>query len=1053
MANDELPQPGVEVVQVFRAASPTVITPTLICCVVGVCKQLVEVFNTDSSGSNTLNSNARVQLPAMFEAPSGPYTGLDGLSLVFAVNFGANATVLFSDPLITGLTAATVVTQVNAALTAAKVTSVIAETLGTDQWRLRTVGIGEFQQIYIDPTTSPVVAGAFEIGLGKTYIGLSGYNQYAVTIPDTNFPDPNGNLEEISIETSSIRAFLHMGASTSLYEALRTSAFCKNGVVDDVAAHMGSSDIRQATLPLLYGVGGTLDGQDLNIQFVDGSVINVTLSAPLDEVALIGQIMAAVPAIIASVDTGVAIPADIGKLHLTAAALGYPGTFTLTAGTLDALATLFLTPATYSGYSIEAVDDGNGDAVTPILDLRNENFTAAPTQAVVVGALAMVGTPALGTTFIISDGGQEQTVVFTGASLDTAQVAAEINAVIGPTAGGKITASGGPLWTALTLTHSDSGTDSVFYILGGTALAVLDPSPTPNITIGTFRGVSSKPEPGDELWIDGAYYGNITQVAPGGAVDRVKIDKQLTISPNIGASFFIIAKNLPGSATRPTPQLIIDLNGNAVLKQELLRDVDGNPVITTSIPLYITYTAVRLDVTARASNPGLLKFNNTTEIEATIPPISTANPLALGAYFAALNAPGSQITALGVDAISADSPYGTVEAFTRAAEYLEAFEVYAIAPLTHDLTVGQLFSTHVTAMSEPENKAERIVLWNPDMPEYALDTLVASGTDGNSSGPTGLLFDTKVTNLTTLVTNAGISTTGTIPTSEGLFVDIASDSNHYSVQSISGSTVTIRTVFAAGENDDNFYSTTALNVPPLPAYLVQEQFVVKVRGEELVTVSGDPDKDAIADNVKALGRTFLNRRFWMVTLGSAGAVIGGVDTLVEGFYVSAATVGMISQQPPQQSFTNFPITGFTRAYGTNDTFTRSQMNRMAAGGAYIIIQEAEGTPLIARMALTTDMTSIETRTDSITKIVDMAAKFQRNGLKVFIGRFNITQGFLDTLGTVLDGLLTFLKELGVVVGANVNNIIQDEDAPDTVLIDETLDPPYPCNYLRLTIEV
>jgi len=154
MANEELPQPGVEVVQVFRAASPTVITPTLICCIVGVCKQLVEVFSTDSSGSNTLNSDARIQLPAMFEAPSGPYLGLDGLSLVFSVNYGANISVVFSDPLITGLTAATVVSQVTEALDTAGVTSVVAETVGTDQWRLRTVGIGDFQRIYIDPSTS-----------------------------------------------------------------------------------------------------------------------------------------------------------------------------------------------------------------------------------------------------------------------------------------------------------------------------------------------------------------------------------------------------------------------------------------------------------------------------------------------------------------------------------------------------------------------------------------------------------------------------------------------------------------------------------------------------------------------------------------------------------------------------------------------------------------------------------------------------------------------------------------------------------------------------------
>ncbi len=46
-----------------------------------------------------------------------------------------------------------------------------------------------------------------------------------------------------------------------------------------------------------------------------------------------------------------------------------------------------------------------------------------------------------------------------------------------------------------------------------------------------------------------------------------------------------------------------------------------------------------------------------------------------------------------------------------------------------------------------------------------------------------------------------------------------------------------------------------------------------------------------------------------------------------------------------------------------------------------------------------------------------------------------------------------MVETGVLIGANVNNIIQDEDAPDTVLIDVTLDVPFPCNYIRLTLVI
>jgi hypothetical protein len=424
--------------------------------------------------------------------------------------------------------------------------------------------------------------------------------------------------------------------------------------------------------------------------------------------------------------------------------------------------------------------------------------------------------------------------------------------------------------------------------------------------------------------------------------------------------------------------------------------------------------------------------------------VSTDNPLALGLYFALVNAPGVQVTGLGVDSVSADSPYGTVEAFTRAAEYLEAYEVYALAPLTHDETVGQVFNTHVSFMSEPAQKGERIVIFNPEVPTHALDALVASGTNGDAL--TTLTFDTKVVNISALLNNAGVNPVGVIPADAGVFLDIAGDAKRYSVQSISGGVLTLRTSFATGENDDGYYSSTGLSLPVLG-----EAFAVRVRGAELVTSIGTPDKAKIADTVAAKGRTYGNRRFWMTFPDKCAATLGGLEQTIEGFYMNAAIAGMIGQQKPSQSFTNFPMTGFTRVIGSNDRFSERQLNQMAAGGTYIIVQDTLGAPLISRMALTTDMTSVETRTDSIQKVVDFTAKFMRRGLRNFIGRFNITQGFVDTLGSVIQGLGGFLVETGVLVGLTLNGIIQDEDARDSVLVDITIDPPYPCNYLRLTL--
>jgi hypothetical protein len=162
---------------------------------------------------------------------------------------------------------------------------------------------------------------------------------------------------------------------------------------------------------------------------------------------------------------------------------------------------------------------------------------------------------------------------------------------------------------------------------------------------------------------------------------------------------------------------------------------------------------------------------------------------------------------------------------------------------------------------------------------------------------------------------------------------------------------------------------------------------------------------------------------------------------------------MVAHFPPQQGFTNLPMVGYSGVQGSQDTYSPRQLNVMAAGGTYILVQDAIGAPIISRMQLSTDTTTIEKRELSITKIVDFTAKFLRAGLRNFIGTFNITQPFLDTVSTVIHGMLKFLEENGVLISGDLNNIIQSTDQPDTVLVDVLLDVPFPCNYIRLTLVI
>lgn len=1139
----ELPRPGVEVIQVFRTVSPTVVTPTLVPCVVGVCKQIVDVLVPAAGGGNQLNSSALVSLPAILLAKAAAgnppvYGGLDSEDLVLSVNNGPDVTVSFEGA---SLTPATVVAQIGAAFVEQGVTEALVEEVGDDGFRIKTIGVGEFQSIEIRPATTPAVLSAFGFVIGYVFLGSTAYDQDYLQVPQASFPDPRGNLDELAVEADTIRLFLGMGSGTDLRELSRTTSYLRKGGGGTSASLTGTVSLATGAL---YGGGGTLTGKTLIVQLEDAAAITVALGTPADKQQLIQTINAALSGVYASDNTG---------LKLTSKAKGPTSRVRVTGGTAQADLG-FTTPNNDAkGTSgVQVVDDGNGDAVSPLVEVPGTNFTASGTAAVATGlvdlsTLAYPADLANKTMKMGITGREPQTLTF-NAPANAAAVVTQINDFWD----GLLTAtlSGGNNLVLTTDKLGEEGTIEIYEgtaldelglvpsVTGAVALADLRPDPTVlntrklrldiagtilehtfsgllnvstpndiatnlNTTItavavaevvsgflrirakvggagksvrvlaassneaapylgfdinqaGTFErfnGGGFAPLSGDDLYVDGAFIGRITQVAPGGNTARLRVDKQIAINATYGDFYFMVAKNLSTSSlTRPTPELIVDLEGTPALKHDLLRDTNGN-ILSGKAPVYVSYRAVRQDVSSRAANAGLLRLDNTDQLEDLLAPINTLNPLALGLYFALLNAPGAQVTGLGIDTVSSDSPYGTVEAFTRAAEFLEAYEVYAIAPLTHDETVAQVFNTHVTAMSAPASKGERVCLFNFSQPSKKLDKLVASGLTGNSVGSSGTQLDTGVVNLPALVLNAGISPVGTITTDKGLFLDIASSNKRYSIQSISGGVLTIRTTFAAGENDDGFYSTTDLNDPPLPTALINEPFAVRVRGAALTQPDGSPDKQGIAETYQAIGQSYLNRRFWSVVPDKAVATLNGFEQEVEGFYMCSGIAGMIGQQPPQQSFTNFPMTGFTRVIGSNDFFTEKQLNVIAAGGNYIVVQDAAGAPLTSRMALTTDMTSIETRTDSVVKVVDFTAKFLRRGLKNFIGRFNITQGFLDSLGHVVQGLLGFLTDIGVLIGANMNNIVQDEAAPDTVLIDVTLDVPYPCNYIRLTLVI
>ena len=537
-----------------------------------------------------------------------------------------------------------------------------------------------------------------------------------------------------------------------------------------------------------------------------------------------------------------------------------------------------------------------------------------------------------------------------------------------------------------------------------------------------------------------------------GAASAVEVD--LTESTSATVLGFDSTNNDDEGAGRPNPDFYQDGEGTVYIGANILRNRSTGVPYTISSALadiYFDYVGLRLDVTSDADDAALLSFNDVDTMIAAIGPVSTDNPLALACFLQLSNAPSQSVSALGVSEVLPAAPMGTVTAYAKALNFLESKDVYALAPLTDDPFVQQLFSTHVQSMSQPEERGERIVFIWQGQPSRAADASVQSGTGGETNGTDNSVSIDGIP--TSAIIAAGASDPSALTVDDGIYMELVivdlgvTTVRNYSISSVSGARIFFRTSFASGENDDGFFSTTTLEGD---SDYTGMTYAIRKRGDLLlVTGTTIPDYAAISEAAASAGESYANRRVFHVYADSADTSIDGVVTNVEGYYICAAITGMVAEQAPQQPFTRLSMTGFSYVYGTDDTFSENQLDTIADGGRYVMINQ--GGRIASRHQRSTASNSIEARELSITKAIDFLAKGLRATNRVYIGRFVINPGFIDQLVMSNEGFLARSVQSGVVNAASLKSVLQDESAPDTVLIEVEVAPAYPCNKIRITI--
>lgn len=476
-------------------------------------------------------------------------------------------------------------------------------------------------------------------------------------------------------------------------------------------------------------------------------------------------------------------------------------------------------------------------------------------------------------------------------------------------------------------------------------------------------------------------------------------------------------------------------------------DLIGSAVPTGKV--YVSYRALRLDVSSGAAEANLLSFESEDDLSTRLSPVTTDNPLALGVYFALLNSAGTTVKAIGVDEVSATKPDGTLEAYVSAFDFLAGQDVYCLVPLTQDPAVHQVLQTHIDTASARENKHERIGFISRALPLYAAAVTVASGTAGNTGA--GFADGTGSTEAFTSSTDFEAA-----EVLEGDILVVSTLADDTTLTAVTGTDGPLYGLLIDAVNADDSYTldidTTDYEAGDLTLSdswnsLVDVTFTAYRAGSAITAKS-----DQVAA-LEAVGPGIEDRRVFFQWPDQCVADVDGSSTVLDGFYRSAAWAGKVSGTSPSQGFSNLSIAGFTALKHSNGYFTEGQLDNMAGSGMWIDIQEASSGPITCRHQLSTDVSSIQKREASITRTIDYVASFLRLALTKKVGKFTITQQFLDSLATQIQALGRYLVEAQVLKSFSLSSIAPNADAPDTVDITVVITPYFPCNYIALVMQI
>lgn len=542
----------------------------------------------------------------------------------------------------------------------------------------------------------------------------------------------------------------------------------------------------------------------------------------------------------------------------------------------------------------------------------------------------------------------------------------------------------------------------------------------------TFAGGSFTGDAGDEVFDVPVKAGDFINLGMSLAPDYVKIrsvtDDTFTVAKSIkydDKTFEFVRQGL--TVEVPADKMVADDTG-----------VKVDTGITHKIGMFekpvraaMAYLTQRSLMTGMSD--GIYTVSNDTDITRALGAISPDNPLAYALHVTLLNCASAAVRYLAIKSDDIDGWRAALNTASRSTD------VYAFCPLTEDKTIIDEVVAHCKRMSKPAEKSWRIAIFSLPTPDGKDVTPVNGNTkewckvtipDG---GETPVL-------LTCYKPNGGDSAA------------------HLTDTVVPGDVVTV----------------IKTNGEPATGVVKEVKTDTTLELEEPITGASDAvcaltitHKYGEAEYVTACAdtsRNFMSHRAYNVFPNTLRDMDGN---LVSGMFGAAAVTGLACSVLPQQPITNVEIVGFSDLSASLSRFSREQLNEIAGGGTFILMQDKTGGAVYVRHQISTAYAggNLNKTELSMIKNLDSVSYYFANRCAPYHGRYNVTDDLLTELTAVINDGLSYLettnegnKLLGpqlIADGTELKAIYQDPTRKDHVVAQVSLNLPAPFNNFDL----